>query len=107
MTIDDQDDDYTNDDEAIDSSDEALCEMLGLKSFDLPIESNVDVDDKNDGRIPRLTKSQIVKLIQSRYSHLADEYQRESICFLPSELWIPAAHMRRLTDELVRPLNNN
>ncbi len=90
------------------SSDDALCEMLGLKSFDVPIESiddNIDVNDLHQQQqhgIPRLSPLQLEQLFHShQYAHLADEYERNSFCFFPSELWIRAATMRRLTDELV------
>lgn len=74
----------------MDSSDEALCEMLGLNSLE-----NV-ADDTDDDDAHPLDTSSLVK------SHdLTHLYQTQSICMFPKEFSISSARMRRLTDELV------
>lgn len=79
-------------DDAGNSSDEALCEMLGLKSLDTVIVDHVD-----DSQIQQPTSlTTIVKL-----HNLQLIYESESMCLFPKEVSVSPALMRRLTDELI------
>lgn len=83
--------DHDSDGEVGNSSDEALCEMLGLKSLDTVI---LGQDDSQP--TTRVNPTLIVE-----ECNLAAIYSSESMCLLPKSLSISSALMRRLTDELV------
>lgn len=83
--------DYNSDGEVGDSSDEALCEMLGLKSLDTVF---IDHEDAQ----PTLAEDPTTVVEQY---NLAAVYKNESMCLLPKNLSLSSSLMRRLTDELV------
>ena len=87
----------------IDSSDEALCEILGLTSLKgVAMDENdkefgpraSPLNSKNESGIPEYTPSALP-------AELRQVYGSESVCIFPRDLSIPAEVMRRLTDELV------
>jgi ectoine hydroxylase-related dioxygenase (phytanoyl-CoA dioxygenase family) len=95
----------------MDSSDEALCEMLGLPS--LAIAKATDQGDEScmahedDDEPPRQSLDELLRLettwIQRQVDQhkLHEEYIENSVCVLPESLRVPGHVMRRLTDELV------
>lgn len=93
----------SDNDEGVDSSDEALCEILGLTSLDGVTADDVVTDDHakganlNEWGIPN-SPLDLSDDITSELQHL---YKKESMCMLPNSLSLSAAAMRRLTDELV------
>ena len=82
---------HESDEEVGDSSDEALCEMLGLKSLD-----TVFIDHVDSQPISAADPTVIVE----QYN-LAEVYENESMCLLPKFFSLSSSLMRRLTDELV------
>jgi ectoine hydroxylase-related dioxygenase (phytanoyl-CoA dioxygenase family) len=88
-------------DEDIDSADEALLEMLGLLS---PVDNIIDDSEELDEMIPQDAIPKLcIERLQSIFDlhQLAQTYATDSICILPKSLSVPAALMRRLTEELV------
>jgi ectoine hydroxylase-related dioxygenase (phytanoyl-CoA dioxygenase family) len=99
------------------TSDDALCELLGIQSLndvntDHCCESEVGDEDENElndvhqpkkcqsvDDLIRVSDEFIAKFIQ-KYD-VIEEYQTSNVCLLPLELRIPSSIMRRLTDELV------
>lgn len=96
---------HNSDDELdADSSDEALCEILGLSSLDgvtLEDEMQEQGDSlrqpQNEWNVPRCPLSALDKI----KSEMQQQYKTESVCVLPSGISVPASVVRRLTDELV------
>lgn len=83
------------------SSHEALMEMLGLTSFgSVMMEEDDECAEISPlQRVSTRTWEKIYSLVQTQ--NLFDQYASDGFCFFPSELSIPAALMRQLTDELV------
>mmetsp|Transcript_31238 Transcript_31238/g.46107 ORF Transcript_31238/g.46107 Transcript_31238/m.46107 type:complete len:338 (+) Transcript_31238:163-1176(+) len=71
------------------SSDEALCEMLGLKSLDAVIDEEIASNSHEESS----------SVIQR--SNLFHTYKMESICQFPKELCLSSSFARRLADELI------
>jgi hypothetical protein len=88
---------------SLNSADEALCEILGITSLTAD-EDEDDIDEASSWRRPRsfadLASMDDVR-IASLVVPLSEEYQSTSMCIFPSELTIPAAFMRRITDEVI------
>jgi hypothetical protein len=91
----------------MDSDDEALCEMLGLKALgDLHCDdeyvSGTHVTTKPDFSsflcLPRLNLEQIQETLE--ISKTRCDLDRDSICIFPDELSISPLLMRRITDDL-------
>lgn len=87
----------------MDSSDEALCEILGLTSLD-EIATEIDSSPHsettttcNKWGLPSVSSQDITLCLQNAN----DFYNAESVCMVPRELSIPAATMRKLTEEIV------
>ena len=113
-------DELDNDDSG--TSEDALCELLGIKSLnDLATVHCDEVDDEDDGNewhdfhlTPRRCQSVADLLHVSedfiskimRKNDASDEYLLTNVCILPNELSIPSSLMRRLTDELVYGKHN-
>ena len=104
----------TIEDDEIDSADEAFLEMLGLPSMDVKVE--VDADDhetesaadsgKGTGNAPqnpleRLNQRDVAAEFQTTNHNLQDDYTKVGVCLFPPSLSVPAALLRRLTEELV------
>jgi ectoine hydroxylase-related dioxygenase (phytanoyl-CoA dioxygenase family) len=96
------------DDESVDSVNEALCEMLGLKSL-TEVAASVDnpeaVADDEPARQRRtlehfmgLSRDSLRELIKQ--SDSVDLYHSESVCHIPDPLCLDPALLRRITDEL-------
>lgn len=94
------------------TSDDALCELLGIQSLhDLTSVHCEDEDEteRNNAHQPKNCQSVadlvnvrdefIIEVIQ-KYN-ATDEYLLSHVCVLPLELSVPSSIMRRLTDELV------
>lgn len=98
------DDDSLNDDGggSLNSSDEALLDMLGIGSLGIPDEEDVDEDlpFSKDAALPDLPDEQRWKN-DLNLDYLVETYRKESLIVFPPECSIPAEHMRRLTEELV------
>ena len=89
-----------NDDDGMDSEDEALCEMLGLSA--LPAQTKIE--EESSGHFKRNTNSLPslpTPLNDPDLINFRNVYQAESICVLPSRYSICPTLMRRITDELV------
>jgi hypothetical protein len=93
--------------EEMDSSDEALLEMLGLSSLDHV--GNEEEEDKSTNKNDATTSTSTSKLPllsdQSLSSPLmesiGERYKQESLCIFPREFSVSAEHLRRLTEALV------
>eukprot|EP00934_Nitzschia_sp_Nitz4_P004513 Nitzschia sp. Nitz4//scaffold91_size79674//28466//29545//NITZ4_005363-RA/size79674-processed-gene-0.91-mRNA-1//1//CDS//3329560088//4503//frame0 len=85
--------------EEMNSEDEALLDMLGLSTLEAPIDDEDEATSSNASPWPILSQETLESLLSSL--DIASTYQKEGICFFPPELSISAEHMRRLTDELV------
>lgn len=100
-----------NDDEDdVDSLDEALCEILGLTLFDGVVmdDDDEDHDDLQDGRNDnKWDIPQCVTITRSVALEMQQVYQSQSVCILPQEWSIPSHIMRRLTDELLWGRDDN
>lgn len=91
-------------DGSVNSSDEALMEMLGLPSL---VGAVLDEEEENvergyatcDSPLPILSDEEMVRLLD--VYQLQSQYEEHSVCVFPVECSISAEHMRRLTDELV------
>lgn len=90
-----------DDNSSVNSTDEALCEILGIRS--LTVDED-DIDEANTPRPPRSfadLASMDDALIASLVAPLLEEYQSASMCIFPPQLSVPAAFMRRITDEVI------
>lgn len=89
--------------DAIESTDEALCELLGISSLDIKDDSSCGDDEAPTkrcvGDLGEISDDYI-KTISERFN-LKAEYESTSVCVLPVELSIPAFIMRQLTEELI------
>lgn len=101
----------SSNEEAMESADEALCELLGISSLDIKDESSHG--DEGDLATPPKDSVDDLEEIADAYinaiSELYDlraEYESNSVCVFPQELSIPASIMRRLTEELVWSSDN-
>lgn len=88
---------------SIDSSNDALLEILGLASLEGFAEEE-EVEESEFGRdvnsgLPVLSDEDIVEIAQQH--RLRRSYDTESVCVFPPECSIPAEYMRRLTEQLV------
>ena len=94
------------------TSDDALCELLGIQSLNDFVAVDCEEEDENEwdelhplrkcqsvDDLLRISDDFIAKSI--RNFGVAEEYRTSNVCILPLELSIPSAIMRRLTDELV------
>ena len=101
MSPDRQDEKKLNDEDEMNSSDEALLELLGLESLDTIVADTKweDSCDDSSSDLPQVSDSILFSIVESR--NLLTRYKEDSVCYFPPELSIPASHMRRLTDELV------
>jgi ectoine hydroxylase-related dioxygenase (phytanoyl-CoA dioxygenase family) len=102
--------DDVDDHESINSAD-ALRELLGIDSLDLccDVLDDEDETDHHPCTIPIKCQS-IDEILEVSDKYIIDciekyqtkvEYANTSVCIFPSELSLPSAIMRRLTDELV------
>ena len=83
----------------LDSADEALLSMLGLVDLDVKV---IDDDEEGGARPTNSsfpTRANIDEILLS--TAVASDYKRNGVVLFPSSLNVPAALMRRLTDELV------
>jgi ectoine hydroxylase-related dioxygenase (phytanoyl-CoA dioxygenase family) len=87
--------DYGKDKGNTDSDNEALCELLGLKSIE---DINDDFDESEEDNCCHRLESRGIPYITS---NLREEYKSDSMCLLPKSFSLPASFMRRITDELV------
>lgn len=105
----------SEDEDSVDSAD-ALCAMLGISSLDaVPCDGGDDDDDDHNDHddhrrlVPILCQSmeEVTRvddqfILEAVAKHkLKEIYDETSICIFPGELSVPAAIMRRMTDELV------
>jgi hypothetical protein len=97
-------------------SDEALLDMLGLSSLkEVPIIADECDDDDEDRHVS--SSSQAISnrkapsplpdisddwLVSTLAPLARDEYLNEAIFRFPENCWIPAKHMRLLTEQIVR-----
>jgi 2-aminoethylphosphonate dioxygenase len=112
------DTDVKNHDEDVSvTSEDALCELLGLTSMDTLSRCLEDADLVSDDPpdvqyqfiLPRRCQSvedliqvpdSFVREIMQRHS-VPEEYRQSGFCFFPKELHVPASIMRQLCNELV------
>ena len=84
----------------MDSSDEALCEMLGLGSLqEVGSDSEDAVIDTDSTNVPSLDDKAIGNMVTA--AELSRKYIDTSVCVFPISLSPPGALMRRITDEIV------
>jgi ectoine hydroxylase-related dioxygenase (phytanoyl-CoA dioxygenase family) len=86
--------------EDMDSSDEALCEMLGLESLHAAADEDDGGGSCSIADFFALADREYVHQLVEKYS-LSHLYETEAMCVFPKDLCVPAELMRRLTDELV------
>lgn len=97
--------------EAMESADEALCELLGITSLDVKDDSScggegdLAVPPKNSVQALGEVSDDFIQQIAEKYDLIA-QYERTSVCVFPQELSIPASVMRRMTEELVWSSNS-
>lgn len=85
---------------SVGSADEALFELLGLESKDLPTDNDERVHAvKSLDDLLSISDEYIQEIVQKH--KLTEVYHKDSLCILPEELSIPADIMRRLADEIV------
>lgn len=107
------------DEESVDSRDEALCDLLGISSLRVLSEAATDVAVRVEGEIqgtmedycpPRIPRDPHDKLpsdqeisadlvLQSSLQHLRDTYETNGVVTLP--IRISDSFMRRITEELI------
>ena len=84
------------------SSDEALCEMLGLPSMEglaMKEDSEEDADQPRTlDQLLRLSESELRQCIEE--SNSVRDYKENSVCCVPNALCLDPSFMRRITDEL-------
>jgi ectoine hydroxylase-related dioxygenase (phytanoyl-CoA dioxygenase family) len=101
-----------DEDDSVDSADEALCELLGLSSLKALPTSSAHEDEPprkesvNDLTATSIPDEYIQSIVIEKYS-LHDIYKNASVVVFPTELSIPAALLRRLTEDLVWGGDNN
>lgn len=103
-------DDNDSTSSSIASSDEALLDMLGLSSLKEMVIVADECDDEEDRESCRTSCQNSSPLpaisddwLTSTLAPLAkDEYLNKAVFQFPEECWIPAKHMRILTEEVVR-----
>lgn len=87
--------------DSADSSDEALCEVLGIPSLSIDFDAVVLEPDTSHKSVDDLVQKSDEE-IQSTAErlNLRKKYEEESYCIFPEEWSVPPYIMRRLTDEL-------
>jgi hypothetical protein len=91
----------SDDENDIYSSDEALCEILGLTSLDDIAMDETDEDPREKESSQEWVMPECPNIAHNLAAEIQRVYKSESVCMLPRNLSIPAEIMRRLTDELV------
>ena len=94
---------HNSDSDSVNSADEALYEMLGLKGISLnEAVTNLKSTSQNHScsGIPQLELIEIERIVNGP-NQVGKLYRNEAICLLPRELSIPSKLMRKITDELV------
>ncbi|CAB9505042.1 phytanoyl-CoA dioxygenase [Seminavis robusta] len=91
--------------EEVDSADEALLELLGLSSLDA-VKGDDDENDDREVATNSDPQDQLLALDAREFENvswteLITEYHSTGICVVPSSLHVPSELMRRMTDELV------
>ena len=87
----------SDDENDVSSSDEALCEILGLTSLDdIAMDETADEESPEESIMP-----EYANIAHNIASEIQCVYKSESVCMLPQNLSIPPEIMRRFTDELV------
>jgi ectoine hydroxylase-related dioxygenase (phytanoyl-CoA dioxygenase family) len=85
----------------IDSSDEALCEILGLTSLEGVAMDETDEDPSPTESSQKWAMPQCPNITHNIAAEIQRVYKSDSVCILPRTFSIPDETMRHLTDELV------
>eukprot|EP00550_Attheya_septentrionalis_P008420 CAMPEP_0198282556 /NCGR_PEP_ID=MMETSP1449-20131203/2341_1 /TAXON_ID=420275 /ORGANISM="Attheya septentrionalis, Strain CCMP2084" /LENGTH=369 /DNA_ID=CAMNT_0043978833 /DNA_START=199 /DNA_END=1308 /DNA_ORIENTATION=+ len=101
--------DSSCDESSIDSADEALCEMLGITSLDIPGvgDENDDEPHNNAVRANAIPICPSEDEMEPALLRLREEYASTGVCVFPTELSLQGSTMRRLADELIWDNNDN
>ena len=92
----------SSDGNEMDSADEALCELLGISSFCVPEETADDKlpTDAMEQFQQRIEATTDEGYLRSLCNGLREGFSDTSLCVLPEELSVPAAVIRRITDQV-------
>ena len=85
-------------DESASSSDEALCDMLGLVSLEGFAMNEESDEPRTLENLLSMPEPEIRRVLEEQKS--IRNYQEESVCSVPETLCLDPALMRRITDEL-------
>eukprot|EP00980_Cylindrotheca_fusiformis_P030414 scaffold24788_cov117-Cylindrotheca_fusiformis.AAC.6 len=87
-------------DQGMGSADEALLDMLGLRSLNtIVVDDDAGEEEASRTKLPLLSPSDIASRIDS--SQIQSQYASESVYMFPPEFSVSADYMRMITEELV------